>query len=46
MMDESEFPVIRNEDHYNELKKEVTMAKKKKAKVKKKKKKAKAKKKR
>ena len=45
MSDESEFPVIRNEDHYNELKKEVTMAKKKKAKVKKKKKKAKAKKK-
>ena len=44
MIDESEFPVIRNEDHYNELKKEVTMAKKKKAK-KKKKKKAKAKKK-
>ena len=28
-MDESEFPTIRNEDHYNELKKEVTMAKKK-----------------
>ena len=25
-------PVIRNEDHYNQLKKEVTMAKKKKAK--------------
>ena len=44
-MDEYEFPVIRNEDHYNQLKKEVTMAKKKKAKVKKKKKKAKAKKK-
>ena len=39
-MDESEFPTIRNEDHYNELKKEVTMAKKK---VKKKKKKAKKK---
>ena len=37
MMDESEFPVIKNEDHYNQLKKEVTMAKKK-AKVKKKKK--------
>jgi hypothetical protein len=37
-------PVIRNEDHYNQLKKEVTMATKKKAK-KKKKKKAKAKKK-
>ena len=36
--------IIRNEDHYNQLKKEVTMAKKKKAKVKKKKK-AKAKKK-
>jgi len=31
-------PTIRNEDHYNELKKEVTMAKKKKAKAKKKKK--------
>ena len=29
-------PVIRNEDHYNQLKKEVTMAKKKKAKKKKK----------
>ena len=28
-------PVIRNEDHYNQLKKEVTMAKKKKAKKKK-----------
>jgi len=28
-MDEAEFPVIRNEDHYNQLKKEVTMAKKK-----------------
>ena len=39
MSDESEFPVIRNEDHYNQLKKEVTMAKKKakKKKVKKKK---------
>ena len=36
-MDEAEFPVIKNEDHYNELKKEVTMAKKKKAKKKKKK---------
>ena len=36
-MDEYEFPVIRNEDHYNQLKKEVTMAKKKKAKKKKKK---------
>ena len=45
-MDESEFPVIRNEDHYNQLKKEVTMAKKKKAKKKKKKAKAKKKKKR
>ena len=33
--------VIRNEDHYNQLKKEVTMAKKKKAKAKKKKKKTK-----
>ena len=42
MMDESEFPVIRNEDHYNQLKKEVLMAKKK-AKAKKKKKKAKKK---
>ena len=31
-------PVIRNEDHYNQLKKEVTMAKKKKVKAKKKKK--------
>ena len=39
-------PVIRNEDHYNQLKKEVTMAKKKKKKAKKKsKKKAKKKKK-
>ena len=28
-MDEAEFPVIKNEDHYNQLKKEVTMAKKK-----------------
>ena len=37
MNDEAEFPVIRNEDHYNQLKKEVTMAKKKKKKVKKKK---------
>jgi len=34
-------PTIRNEDHYNELKKEVNMAKKKKAKAKKKKKKTK-----
>ena len=33
-MDEAEFPI--NEDHYNQLKKEVTMAKKKKAKKKKK----------
>ena len=32
-------PTIRNEDHYNQLKKEVTMAKKKKAKKKKVKKK-------
>ena len=31
-------PTIKNEEHYNQLKKEVTMAKKKKAKVKKKKK--------
>jgi len=31
-------PVIRNEDHYNQLKKEVTMTKKKKKKAKKKKK--------
>ena len=46
MYDESEFPVIRNEDHYNRLKKEVNMAKKKKAKKKKKKAKAKKKKKR
>ena len=37
-MDEAEFPVIKNEDHYNQLKKEVTMAKKKKVKAKKKKK--------
>jgi hypothetical protein len=45
MIDESEFPVISdeaehfiwNEDHYNQLKKEVTMAKKKKAKKKNKK---------
>jgi len=29
-------PTIKNEDHYNQLKKEVTMAKKKKAKKKKK----------
>ena len=36
-MDEAEFPVIKNEDHYNQLKKEVTMAKKKKKKAKKKK---------
>ena len=38
-MDEAEFPVIKNEDHYNQLKKEVTMAKKKKVKKKKVKKK-------
>ena len=31
-------PTIRNENHYNQLKKEVTMAKKKKVKAKKKKK--------
>ena len=37
-MDESEFPVIRNENDYNQLKKEVTMAKKKKKKQNKKKK--------
>ena len=37
MMDETEFPVIKNEDDYNQLKKEVTMAKKKKKKAKKKK---------
>ena len=37
-------PVIKNEDHYNQLKKEVTMAKKKKAKKKKKTKKRKTKK--
>jgi len=35
-MDEAEFPVIKNEDDYNRIKKEVTMAKKKKAKKKKK----------
>jgi len=46
MNDEAEFPVIKNEDHYNQLKKEVTMAKKKKVKKKKKKDKAKKKKKR
>jgi len=39
MMDEAEFPI--NEDHYNQLKKEATMAKKKKAKKKKAKKKTK-----
>ena len=43
-MDEAEFPVIKNEDHYNQLKKEVTMAKKKAKKKKKKTKKRKAKK--
>jgi hypothetical protein len=37
-------PVIKNEDHYNQLKKEVTMAKKKKKAKKKKTKKRKAKK--
>ena len=36
MIDESEFPIIKNEDHYNQLKKEVTMTKKKKSKKKKK----------
>ena len=36
-MDESEFPVIRNEDDYNQLKKEVIMATKKKKQNKKKK---------
>jgi hypothetical protein len=42
MSDEAEFPFdIKNEDHYNQLKKEVTMAKKKKAKKKKTKKKTK-----
>ena len=42
MMDEAEFGVDDiSEDEYNQLKKEVTMAKKKKAKVKKKKKKTK-----
>ena len=44
MNDEAEFPVIKNEDHYNQLKKEVTMAKKKKKAKKKKTKKRKAKK--
>ena len=44
MMDEAEFPVIKNEDHYNQLKKEVTMAKKKVKAKKKKTKKRKAKK--
>jgi len=39
MMDEAEFPI--NEDHYNQLKKEVTMAKKKAKKKKAKKKKTK-----
>ena len=46
MMDEAEFPFdIKNEDHYNQLKKEVIMAKKKvkKKKIKKKKKKTKKK---
>ena len=40
-MDEAEVPVIKNEDHYNQLKKEVTMAKKKAKKKKKKTKKTK-----
>ena len=40
-MDEAEFPVIKNEDDYNRIKKEVTMAKKKKKKKKAKKKKVK-----
>ena len=40
MSDEAEFPI--NEDHYNQLKKEVTMAKKKKKAKKKKTKKRKA----
>ena len=44
MSDEAEFPVIKNEDHYNQLKKEVTMAKKKAKKKKKKTKKRKTKK--
>jgi len=45
MSDEAEFPFdIKNEDHYNQLKKEVTMAKKKKKAKKKKTKKRKAKK--
>ena len=35
-MDESEFPAIRNEDDYNQLKKEVIMAKNKKMNKKKK----------
>jgi hypothetical protein len=43
MNDEYEFPVIRNEDDYNQLKKEVTMAKKKKQKKKNKKQKSKKK---
>ena len=38
MIDESEFPIIKNEDHYNQLKKEVTMTKKKKKKVRRKRK--------
>ena len=41
MNDEAEFPVIKNEDNYNQLKKEVTMAKKKVMKKKAKKKKTK-----
>jgi len=39
-MDESEFPVIRNENDYNQLKKEIIMAKKKKKKKQNKKKKS------
>ena len=38
MIDESEFPIIKNEDEYNKLKKEATMPSKKKKKNKKKKK--------
>ena len=43
MSDESEFPVIGNEDDYDKLKKEVNMAKKKKKAKKKNKKKKKSK---
>ena len=35
-MDESEFPVIKNEDHYNQLKEKATVKKKRKKKKKKK----------